>query len=142
MCCKCYHIIFSTFCLKFKCKIGVQKEVIHNSKNHILITWPATNLLILRKWYGFEKPNHYYFVTIWPTNCFSKAKTYNFHFHKMTSHDLLLQMAYLSFFLGRGLCLLQGDTVFRFFIWMTIQMYFKHLQYSLLYNFPLFVALL
>ena len=30
--------------------------------NHILVTWPATNLLILRKWCGFEKPNHYYFV--------------------------------------------------------------------------------
>ena len=62
MCCKGYHIIFSTFSSKFKCKICVQKEVIHNFKNHILVTWPATNLLILRKWCGFEKPNHYYFV--------------------------------------------------------------------------------
>ena len=55
MCCKRYHIIFSTFSLKFKCKICVQKEVIHNFKNHILVTWPATNLIILRKWCGFEK---------------------------------------------------------------------------------------
>ena len=61
-CCKCYHIIFSTFSLKLKCKICVQKEAIHNFENHILVTWPATNLLILRKWCGFEKPNHYYFV--------------------------------------------------------------------------------
>ena len=38
MCCKRYHIIFSTFSLKFKCKICVQKEVIHNFKNHILVT--------------------------------------------------------------------------------------------------------
>ena len=30
--CKCYHIIFSTFSLKFKCKICVQREVIHNFK--------------------------------------------------------------------------------------------------------------
>ena len=30
MCCKRYHIIFSTFSLKFKCKICVQREVIHN----------------------------------------------------------------------------------------------------------------
>ena len=30
MCCKRYHIIFSTFPLKFKCEICVQKEVIHN----------------------------------------------------------------------------------------------------------------
>ena len=62
MCCKRYHIIFSTFSLKFKCKICVQREVIHNFKNHILVTWPAKNLLILRKWCRFEKPNHYYFV--------------------------------------------------------------------------------
>ena len=53
---------FSTFFSKFKCKICVQKEVIHNFKNHILVTWPNTNLLILRKWCGFRKPNHYYFV--------------------------------------------------------------------------------
>ena len=39
-----------------------EKEVIHNFKNHILVTWPTTNLLILRKWYGFEKQSHYYFV--------------------------------------------------------------------------------
>ena len=33
---KCYHIIFSTlFSLKFKCKTCVQKEVIHDFKNHI-----------------------------------------------------------------------------------------------------------
>ena len=62
MCCKLYHIIFSTFSVKFKCKICVQKEVIQNFRNHTLVTWPATNLLILRKWCGFEKPNHYYFV--------------------------------------------------------------------------------
>ena len=62
MCCKRYHITFSTFSLKFKCKICVQKQVIHNFKNHILVTWPATNLTILRRWCGFEKPNHCYFV--------------------------------------------------------------------------------
>ena len=50
MCCKHYHIIFSTFSLKFKCKICVQKEVIHNFKNHILVMWP--NLII------FWKQNH------------------------------------------------------------------------------------
>ena len=53
---------FSTFFLKFKWKICVQKEVIHDFKNHILVTWPDTNLLILRKWCGFEKPNHHYFI--------------------------------------------------------------------------------
>ena len=48
--------------LKFNWKIWVQKEVIHNFKNHILVTWKATNLLIVRKWCGFEKSNYYYFV--------------------------------------------------------------------------------
>ena len=48
MCCKRYHIIFSTFPLNFKCKICLLKDVIPNLKNHILVTWPATNLLILR----------------------------------------------------------------------------------------------
>ena len=32
MCCERYHIIFSKFPLNFKCKICVQKEVIHNFK--------------------------------------------------------------------------------------------------------------
>ena len=45
MCCKRYHIIFSTFSL---CKICVQKEVIYNFQNHILVMWPATNLLIFK----------------------------------------------------------------------------------------------
>ena len=38
MCCKRYHIIFSTISLKFKCKIFVQKEVIRSFKNYILVT--------------------------------------------------------------------------------------------------------
>ena len=62
MCCKRYHIIFSTSSLKFRRKSCVQKEEIHNFKNHILVKWPETNLLILGKWCGFEKPNYYYFV--------------------------------------------------------------------------------
>ena len=77
MCCKRYHIIFSTFSLKFKCKICVQKEVIHNFKNHILVTWPATNFLA-----GLKNQITIILFKIWPTNRFSKAKSYNFHFHK------------------------------------------------------------
>ena len=46
MYCRRYHIIFSIFSLKFKCKICVQREVIRNFKNHILVTWPFTNLFI------------------------------------------------------------------------------------------------
>ena len=95
--CKRYHINFSTFSLTFKCKICVQKEVIHIFKNHILVEWPATNWLNLRKWCGFEKPDHYYYIILfkmWPTNRFSKAKS-TFIFIKTLSHDLLVQMAYL-----------------------------------------------
>ena len=33
---------------------------------------------IVRVW----KLNHYYVVKMWPTNRFSKANSYNFHFHK------------------------------------------------------------
>ena len=77
MCCKHYHIIFSTFSLKFKCKICVQKEVIHNFKNHILVTWPATNFLA-----GLKNQITIILFKIWPTNRFSKTKSYNFHFHK------------------------------------------------------------
>ena len=94
MCCKCYHIIFSTFSLKFKCKICVQREVIHNFKKHILVTWPFTNLFILRKWCGFENQMTITLFKIWPTNRFSKAKSCNFHFHKNDVTCLLVQMAY------------------------------------------------
>ena len=36
MCCKCYHIIFSTSSLKFKCKACVEKEVIIILKSHFV----------------------------------------------------------------------------------------------------------
>ena len=96
MCCKRYHIIFSTFSLKFKCKICVQREVIHNFKNHILVTWPFTNLFILRKWCGLKNQITIILFKIWPTNRFSKAKSYNFHFHKNGVTCLLVQVAYIN----------------------------------------------
>ena len=82
MCSKRHHIIVSKFSLKFKCKICVQKEVIHNFKNHILVTWLATNLLILGKWCGFENQITIILFKILPNNCFSKAKSYSFYFYK------------------------------------------------------------
>ena len=88
MCCKLYHVIFSTFPLNFKCKIWVQKDVIPNFKNHILVTWPATNLLILSKWCRFEKPND-------PLIVFRRQNHITFIFIKTMSHDLLVQMAYI-----------------------------------------------
>ena len=71
---------FQHFPWSFGFKIYVQKEVIHNFKNHILATWPATNLLILRKWCVFEITITLF--KIWPTYRFSKAKSYDFHFLK------------------------------------------------------------
>ena len=68
MCCKRYHIIFSKFSVKFKCKICVQKEVIHNFKNHILVTWQATNLLILKDGAGLKSQIAIILFNIWPTN--------------------------------------------------------------------------
>ena len=97
MCCKRYHIIFSTFPLNFKCKICVLKDVIPNFKNHIWVTWPAMNLLSLRKWCGFN---------IWPTNRFSKAKSHNFHFHKndvtwpLSANGLLISEVTYGFISG------------------------------------------
>ena len=62
MCCKRNYIIFSTFSLKFKCKNCIVSRKRY-CKNQILVTWPATNLLIWRKWCGFEKLIHYYFLS-------------------------------------------------------------------------------
>ena len=80
--CKRYHIMFSTFFVKFKCKICVQKQVIHDFKNHILVMWPDTNLFILRKCAGLKNQITIILFKIWPSNRFPKAKSYNFHFHK------------------------------------------------------------
>ena len=51
MCCKGYHIIFSTFSWKFKCKICVQREVNHNffmplSANGLLCFLRSLNLFL------------------------------------------------------------------------------------------------
>ena len=79
--------IFSTLSLKFKCKICSQKEVIHNFENHILVTLPATNLLILRKCCGFEKPNHYYFFLRYdPLIIFRRQNHITFIFIKIMSY--------------------------------------------------------
>ena len=95
MCCKCYHTIFSTFSLKFKCKICVQKEVIHNFKNHILVTWPATNLLIFKKMVQVWKTKSLLFCLRYdPLIIFSGQNHITFIFIKMMSPDLLAQMAY------------------------------------------------
>ena len=49
MFCKRYHFVFSTFSLKFKCKICVQKGVIHNFKNRILVHVTSYELTHFKK---------------------------------------------------------------------------------------------
>ena len=85
MFCKRYHIIFSTFSLKFKCK----KEVINNFKNRIyelthfkkmVRVWKTKSLLFCLRYdplIVFRRQNHITFIFI-----------------KTMSHDLLIQMAY------------------------------------------------
>ena len=68
-------------------------------KNHILVMWPATKLLILRKWYRFEKPNHCYFVLRYDQLIVFRRQSYiTFIFIRTMSHDLLVHMAYYHTF--------------------------------------------
>ena len=80
--CKRYHIIFSTFSLKFKCKICVQREVIRNFKNHILVTWPFTNLLV-RVW---KTKSPLFCLRYNPLIVFRKQNHITFIFIKTVSH--------------------------------------------------------
>ena len=73
---------FQYFPWSFKCKICVQKEVIDNFwKSHFghVTSYELNNFKkMVRVW----KTKSLLFFKIWPTNRFSKAKSYNFHFHK------------------------------------------------------------
>ena len=128
MCCKRYHIIFSTFPLNFKCKICVLKDVIPNFKNHIWVTWPAMNLLSLRKWCGFN---------IWPTNRFSKAKSHNFHFHKndvtwpLSANGLLISEVTYGFISGTSSLFIMNKY---WVIWWATARYDNKIDYCLKIN--------
>ena len=98
MCYKRYHVIFSTFSLKFKCKICVQKAIIHNFKkssfghvtsyglSHFEQIVDKSLLLCLRDdpLIVFRRQNHVTFIFI-----------------KTMSHDLLVQVAYCCMFYAR-----------------------------------------
>ena len=96
MCCKRYHIIFSTFPLNFKCKICVLKDVIPNFKNHILVTWPATNLLIVKMVRVWQTKSLLFCLRYDPLIVFRRQNHIIFIFIKTMTHDLLVQMAYCS----------------------------------------------
>ena len=69
MCCKRYHIIFSTFPLKFKCKICVQREVNHNFIHFkkMVRVWKTKWLLFCLRYdllIIFWRQNHVTFIFI------------------------------------------------------------------------------
>ena len=64
-------------------------------KNHILVTWPATNLLISRKWCRFENHKSLLFCLKYdPLIVFRRQNHITCIFIKTISHDLLAQLAY------------------------------------------------
>ena len=72
---------------KFKgdiyCTLIFQQSSMICIGHHTLVTWPATNSLILRKRCGLKSQiTIIILLKIWHTNRFSKVKSYNFHFHK------------------------------------------------------------
>ena len=76
-------IMFSTFSLKFKYKISVQEEVIHNFKKSHFGHVTSYELTHLKKMVRMWKTKSVLFLfKMWPTYRFSKSKSYNFHFHK------------------------------------------------------------
>ena len=81
MCSKRHHIIVSKFSLKFKCKICVQKEVIHNFKKSQFGHVTSYKLTHFRKM-GLKNQITIILFKILPNNCFSKAKSYSFYFYK------------------------------------------------------------
>ena len=85
MCCKRYYIIFSTFSLKFKCKICIQKEVM-SYFGHVT---------------SYELTHFKKMVRVWKTVLFiivfRRKNDITFIFIKTMSHDLLRQMAYLMY---------------------------------------------
>ena len=89
------NIITSSF-QHFKSKICVQREVIHNFKNHILVTLPFTNLLILKNGSGLKTKSLLFCLRYDPLFVFRRQNHITFIFIKTISHDLLVQMAYLK----------------------------------------------
>ena len=94
MCCKRYHIIFSTSSLKFKCKACVEKEVIIILKitfGHVT----REELIHFKKMVRVCKTKLLLFCLRYdPLRVFRRQNHIAFIFMKTTSHDLLVQMAY------------------------------------------------
>ena len=94
MCCKRYHIIFSTFSLKFKCKICVQKEVSHNLKKSHFGHVTSYELTHFKKMVRVWKTKSLLFcLRCDPLIVFGRQNHITVIFIKTMSHDLLMQMA-------------------------------------------------
>ena len=86
-------IIFST--ISFKCKISVQKEVIHSFKNHVTsYEHPHFKKMV----WVWKTKSLFFCLKVWPTNCFLTEKSYNFHFHKNDVTWLLCANGLFSIF--------------------------------------------
>ena len=95
MLCKRYYIIFSTFSLKFKCKICIRKEVIHNFKKSYFGHVTSHELIDFKKMVRVWKTKSLLFcLTYDPLIVFRRKNHITFIFIKTMSHDLLVQMAY------------------------------------------------
>ena len=95
MCCKRYHINFSTFSSKFKCKVCVQIEVIHifftkshfgHVTNYELTHFKKTVPVWKTKWLLFC-------LRYEPLIVFRRQNHITFIFIETMSHDFLVQMA-------------------------------------------------
>ena len=94
-CCKRYHITFSTFSLKFKCKICAQKEVINNLKKSHFRHVTSYKLTHFKKMVWVWKTKSLLFCLRYdPLIVFRMQNHITFIFIKAMSHDLLAQMAY------------------------------------------------
>ena len=94
MCWKCFHVIFSTISLKFKCKISVLKEVIDSFKNqfdHVT----SCELTHFKKMVQVWKTKSQLFCLKYdPLMVFWSQNHITFFSIKMMSHELLVQMAF------------------------------------------------
>ena len=87
--------VYTSSFQQFPCKMFVQREVIHSFKNYILVTWPATNLLIFKKMVQVWKTISLLFCLRYdPLIIFWGQNHITFIFIKMMSPDLLAQMVY------------------------------------------------
>ena len=97
MCCKRYHIIFSTFPLNLKCKICVQKDVMPDFKKSHFGHVTSYELTHFKKMVRVWKTKSLWFCSRYdPLIVLRRQNHITFIFMKTMSHDLLVQIADLG----------------------------------------------